>query len=158
MFGTMYYLEMLPGDLYEGLFKFVFVRNPWDLQVSSYHHLGRERPGLLEGVSGFEDFLRYKLNLRRPPQYHLDMSATLQSDYILDLHGNLIVDFVGRYERLATDFEEACKQIGLPRTPELPHKRKAENRKPYRAYYTDETKALVADFYKSDIERFGYTF
>ena len=39
--------EMLPRELYQRLFKFAFVRNPWDLQVSSYHHLQRERPQLL---------------------------------------------------------------------------------------------------------------
>jgi len=30
--------EMLPREFYDSLFKFAFVRNPWDLQVSSYHH------------------------------------------------------------------------------------------------------------------------
>ena len=39
--------EMLPHEFFDGLFKFAFVRNPWDLQVSSYHHLKRERPHLL---------------------------------------------------------------------------------------------------------------
>ena len=33
--------EMLPQEFFDGLFKFAFVRNPWDLQVSSWHHLRR---------------------------------------------------------------------------------------------------------------------
>ena len=35
--------EMLPAETFDNLFKFVFVRNPWDLQVSSFHHIRRER-------------------------------------------------------------------------------------------------------------------
>jgi len=29
--------EMLPRELFESVFKFAFIRNPWDLQVSSFH-------------------------------------------------------------------------------------------------------------------------
>ena len=38
--------EMLPAEYFAGLYKFAYVRNPWDLQVSSYHHIKRERPHL----------------------------------------------------------------------------------------------------------------
>lgn len=150
-------LEMLPREVFEGLFKFAFVRNPWDLQVSSYHHVRRERPHLLKGIDDFEGFLRWKLAPDRPYQFHLDTSIQLQSDYLVDLHGNIIVDFIGRFERLGDDFEEACLRIGI-RPPALPYKRRAKNRTDYRKYYTDATKHLVMDYFKKDIEIFGYTF
>ena len=151
-------MEMLPREVYERLFKFAFVRNPWDLQVSSWHHIRRERPHLLEGISDFEAFLRWKLDPERPPQYHADMSVELQSDYLIDLHGNLIVDFIGRYENLADDFAEACRRIGIAR-PELRHSRKAGDRsRDYRSYYTDAAVEMVASHYRPDIERLGYRF
>ncbi|WP_133718609.1 sulfotransferase family 2 domain-containing protein [Methylocaldum gracile] len=150
--------EMLPREVFESLFKFAFVRNPWDLQVSSYHHIRRERPQLITHIDSFEAFLRWKLDPARPPQYHADMSTELQSDYVIDLHGNTVVDFLGRYEFLAEDFETACKRIGI-KTPKLPHSRKAtDRRKDYRDYYNDVTAQLVADHYRPDIERFGYRF
>ena len=149
--------EMLPVELYDSLFKFAFVRNPWDLQVSSFHHIRRERPHLMNGIDGFEAFLRYKLSPDRPYQYHIDTSIELQSDYLIDLHGNLIVDFIGRYEQLQDDFDTACRKIGIP-TPPLPHKRKAKTRKSYQSYYTDQTAELVASFFKPDIDMFGYKF
>lgn len=151
-------MEMLPREVYQRLFKFAFVRNPWDLQVSSWHHIRRERPRLLEGIPDFEAFLRWKLDPERPPQYHADMSVELQSDYLIDLHGNLIVDFIGRYENLEDDFGEACRRIGIAR-PELLHSRKAGDRqKDYRSYYTDAAAELVASHYRPDIERLGYRF
>jgi hypothetical protein len=149
--------EMLPHDLFEGLFKFAFVRNPWDLQVSSWHHIRRERPQLLTGIDSFEQFIRWKLDPQRPYQYHIDTSIELQSDYLIDLRGKVIVDFIGRYENLEADFAEACRRIGIE-APALPHRRRAADRADYRSYYNDELVDLVARYFAPDIERLGYEF
>lgn len=149
--------EMLPRELYQQLFKFAFVRNPWDLQVSSYHHLRRERPHLLEGVGDFETFLRWKLDPQRSYHYIVDTSMQLQSDYIIDLQGQIIVDYIGRYEHLERDFNEVCRRIGI-NPPRLPHKRRASNRSSYQKYYNADTVQWVAEHFKRDIDMFGYRF
>lgn len=148
--------EMLPREVFDGLFKFAFVRNPWDLQVSSYHHLKRERPHLV-GDRDFETFLRYKLDPARPYQFHLDTSIALQSDYLVDLHGKVLVDFIGRFETLGDDFITICQRIGV-KPPALEHKRQAKDRGGYQQYYTAETRELVARHFAADIAMFGYTF
>ncbi|HHL45924.1 MAG TPA: sulfotransferase [Gammaproteobacteria bacterium] len=149
--------EMLPQELFDRLFKFAFVRNPWDLQVSSYHHIRRERPHLMEGIDDFPSFIRWKLDPERPYQYHIDTSIQLQSDYLIDLHGNLLTDFIGKYENLQQDFDEVCRRIGIaPR--QLPHKRQATDRNDYRKYYDDNHAEMVANHFKTDIELFGYRF
>jgi hypothetical protein len=150
--------EMLPRDVYEQLFKFAFVRNPWDLQVSSYHHIRRERPDLMTDIPDFATFLRWKFDPERPPQYHADMSTVVQSDYLIDLHGRVIVDYVGRYEHLAEDFRTACRKIGI-RAPQLAHSRRAPDRsRDYRTYFDDASAELIAGHYRPDCERFGYRF
>ncbi len=149
--------EMLPRELFDRLFKFAFVRNPWDLQVSSWHHLQKERPHLLKDIPDFPAFIRWKLDSERPYQYHIDTSIERQVDYLKDLDGTIIVDFIGKYENLLEDYEEACRLIGV-KPPSLPHKRKAKGRTDYRKYYDDPTAELVADFFKSDIEAFLYRF
>ena len=148
-------LEMLPNDFYNSLFKFAFVRNPWDLQVSAYHHLERERPYLARG--NFADFLHWSLDPSRPYNYYIDSINTPQSDYLMDLNGELIVDFIGHYETLQQDFDHCCKTIGIPKI-ELPHKRKAGDRLAYREYYTPETQALIGKVFARDIELLGYSF
>lgn len=150
--------EMLPPEVFDRLFKFAFVRNPWDLQVSSYHHIQRERPDLLAGTPDFASFIRYKLDPERLPQYHLDASSRLQSSYIVDLAGERIVDFVGRYERLEADFAQACSLIGI--TPgRLGQRRRAPDRsKDYRRYYDTATAECVSTFFAADIATFGYEF
>jgi len=149
--------EMLPNELFEKLFKFAFVRNPWDLQVSSWHHLRRERPRLVQDIPDFASFIRWKLDPKRPYQYHIDTSIERQTDYLKDLDGTILVDFIGRYENLQEDYEEACRRIGIKARP-LPHKRQALDRKDYRSYYDDKLALMVMEYFKPDIEEFGYTF
>ena len=55
--------EMLAPTVFAGLFKFAFVRNPWDRLVSAYAHFQREYPRELSlgGVATFEQFVTYLL-------------------------------------------------------------------------------------------------
>ncbi|MCF7935616.1 MAG: sulfotransferase family protein [Synergistales bacterium] len=149
--------EMLPDDFFRKLFKFAFVRNPWDLQVSSYLHVRRERPEIVAHLDSFEAFLEWKFLRERPSHYILDASTEPQRRSLVDLQGQVIVDYVGRYERLEEDFHEVCRRIGLPAIA-LPHKRKAPNRSGYRAYYNDRTYRIVARHYLEDIDGFQYSF
>lgn len=150
--------EMIPHEIFTGLYKFSVVRNPWDMQVSSFHHLHKEHPEAVEGLSGFRDFVRYKLDPDRPPNPHLDVSGTPQMEFLCDMHGNLLVDDVVRFESLHEDYERVVQRIGLKRPPKLPHKRKGSRKADYRTYYDDETAALVADWYAPDLKAFGYEF
>ncbi|MEW8091412.1 MAG: sulfotransferase family 2 domain-containing protein, partial [Candidatus Thiodiazotropha endolucinida] len=93
--------EMLPEPFFKQLFKFAIVRNPWDLQVSSYHHIRRERPHLIAHIDDFGQFMHWKLDPERPYQYHVDTSIQSQLDYLIDLEGKVLVDFIGHYENLS---------------------------------------------------------
>ena len=150
--------ENIGEPFWSQLFKFVFVRNPWDLQVSSWHHLQRVPNAPTDQFEDFEAFLRHKFDRDRPFEYYFEASRQIQSHYLTDMEGNVIVDFVGRFERLHQDFDEACRRGGLPQIS-LPHRRHSrERKKDYRIYYDDVTAQLVADHYAEDIQRFGYSF
>ncbi len=150
--------EMLPHELFEQLFKFAIVRNPWDLQVSSYYHIRRERPHVMAHINNFEQFINWKLDPERPYQFHVDTSIEQQSDYLVDLHGELLTDYIGRYENLNDDFQAICEQIGI-KAPVLPHRRKATDRdRDYRSYYNDALTDKVAAYFQQDIKLLGYSF
>jgi hypothetical protein len=150
--------ELLSEQFFNALFKFAIVRNPWDLQVSSYHHIRRERPHLIEHIQDFDHFIRWKLDPERTYQYHVDTSIQSQLDYLIDLQGKILVDFIGHYENLAEDFKEIARQIQVEGIS-LPHKRKAADRtKDYRSYYSEDLAEMVAQHFKRDIEAFGYRF
>jgi hypothetical protein len=139
----------LPAPMYDGLFKFAFVRNPWDRLVSRHAHLlrstNRRRHDLVKRMNSFEDFIAWEI--KRQSAY--------QFEYVTDKAGRSIVDFVGRYERLSEDFSKVCVRLGI--NAELPHANISEHRD-YRTYYTPKTRELVARHFQRDIELFGYDF
>lgn len=148
--------EMLPTEYFDELFKFAFVRNPWDLQVSSYHHIRRVRPQVL-GDMDFESFIHWKFDPELEYQYHTDIANQLQSEYLIGLDGQVLIDFIGHYETLQEDFNQICQRIGIAPF-DLPHKRKATERKGYRKYYSDKTAQRVAEHFAKDIGMLGYSF
>src|SRR5882724_1845690 len=139
----------LPAPVYDGLFKFAFVRNPWDRLVSRYAHLlrskDRHRHEMVKRMKSFEEFIAWEIKRR----------SAYQFEYVTGKDGRSIVDFVGRYERLAEDFATVCARIGVK--AELPHANVSEHRD-YRSYYTPESRDLVARHFRRDIEMFGYDF
>ena len=123
-------------------FKFAFVRNPWDLLVSWYNYDKR----------GYRKFKKYILNKAWYEPKHLFKGCF---DRISDNNGNIIVDFVGRFENIREDFQYVCKQIGIE--ADLPHKNKGK-RGDYRKYYNSAMAEVVEQEFAKDIEVFGYKF
>ncbi|KXI30820.1 sulfotransferase family 2 domain-containing protein [Paraglaciecola hydrolytica] len=156
--GVIAAKEMLPAAVFDNLFKFAFVRNPWDLQVSSYHHIQKEAPHLLSGINNFSEFIHYKLDANRPAIFHFDISTKRQTDHLVDLDGKIVVDFIGRYENLSEDFIQVQQRLNLKQLT-MPHKRKAPKRDAdYRQYYSDETAEKVARYFAKDIRLLNYAF
>jgi len=141
--------EKLPPGIFKSFFKFAFVRNPWDWQVSLYHFMlqnkSHRQHRLTESLGSFEKYLEWRVN----------EDLHLQKDFVVDSNSQLLVDFVGDYTSLSRDFRYVCHRIGC--NSALPHLNGSRHRD-YREYYTDRTIKLVAEAFKEDIEYFGYTF
>ena len=154
---------------FESLFKFSFVRNPFERIVSEYRYRNYFRH------RSFRDFVLNKLPRKGwDDQYRHVMP---QYDMLHDASGRLLVDFVGRFERLDADFALVCRQLGFD-DARLRHrnpsdkwtrnlKRRARNllyqngeseKSGYRAFYDDATREAVNTLYRKDIEAFGYRF
>jgi hypothetical protein len=83
----------------------------------------------------------------------------------------MLVDYVGRFENLQNDFNNICKALGLNEI-NLPHvnrarkeisilsflKQNKREKKHYSEYYDSETKEIVENAYKNDIQIFNYSF
>jgi hypothetical protein len=79
-----------------------------------------------------------------------------QIDYLVDENGAIIVDFIGRFERLQGGFDDVCRRLG--RTPVALPRLNASQRTAYTDYYTPATAKIVARHYARDVEQFGYRF
>lgn len=146
----------LSDEVYNSFYKFSFVRNPWDWQVSMYHFILNEtshiRHEIVKSMSGFEEYLEWVINTRNP---YPKGATKFQKDIITDYDGKLIVDFLGKYETLPQDFQYICQLLNLDAS--LPHLNSSVHRD-YRSYYNDKTKKIVEEYFQEDIKLFGYTF
>ena len=141
--------KCLPPETYARLFKFAFVRNPWDRMVSKYAHLLRkEQHPRHERVKAMRDFTEFL-------EWELDRAEALQSAYVCDATGKFIVDFVGYFEKLPEHFTRVCEHLNIQ--PKLENRNTSEH-KDYRTYFTPATRDLVARHFRRDIELFDYEF
>lgn len=133
-------------------FKFGFVRNPWDRIVSLYlRRQGLQMSGRMT-FPEFVDWARYSSSTCVHPVPH-----TNQLDWLVDPHGDLMVDFIGRFESLQSDWAQVAKRLGLPTG--LPRSNtNPEPRKHYSEWYDARTREVVRQRFAVDIEYFGYRF
>jgi chondroitin 4-sulfotransferase 11 len=136
-------------------YRFAFVRNPWDRLVSWYSMcMQNDAPNAFakhvrDHAPTFADFVvGTTTGIAQRTTYN-------QLDFLTDEDGVLIVDFVGRFERLAEDWAVVRQRLGL--TAELPHANRSAHRG-YRDYYTAATRDVVARRFERDIAHFGYEF
>lgn len=129
-------------------FKFTIVRNPYDRFISYCFFMNREditfQKHALQRMKKIINDKKVQQNLWFIPQ-HL---------FITDHNGELMVDFVGKYENLVNAYQHICTQIGIP-SEALPRiNRSIHNH--YTQYYDDELKQAVFEFYQKDFELLGY--
>jgi hypothetical protein len=139
---------------FNSLFKFSFVRNPWDRLVSAYEFWRAVRK---IKAPDFKSFLFKYL----PKANDGDSSRHVipQYQFLCDENGKLLVDFIGRFESLQTDFDAVCKNLNITEhSTTLPHRNRAIGRRHYAEYYDGESLDFVKTLYKRDIELFNYTF
>ncbi len=138
-------------------FKFSFVRDPWTRLLSEfffrdYHRRMDFRTFLFDEfpTPADDDYLIFDDRHRH---------VVPQTRFLVDDHDRLLVDFVGRYERLDQDFRHVCDRIGFAPAP-LPRANRApvDYRGQVRALIDPECRARIAELYARDIARFGYDF
>lgn len=169
--------KYLTPEMFDSYFKFSFVRNPWSRMVSIYKYMGFDKK------SDFKTFLMcdFKNDIFKNKYWFVGP----QVEFLSNGKGDIILDYVGRYETLQADFSHVCRKIGIPEV-QLPYvnvsgyKKSASSlKKPkktiknilskirtnvipsyetYHEYYDQETIDYVADIYRKDIDWFGYEF
>jgi hypothetical protein len=141
--------DVLDRAEFDRLFKFTFVRNPWDWQVSLYHYALQSprhpQYKLMKSMADFDAYLEWRVS----------EDLKLQSNFVCDEDGNLLVDYLGRFENLNDDFKHVCGKVGIPYN--LPFINQSKRRH-YAEYYSDRGRALIEEAFAPDIERFGYRF
>lgn len=144
--------ERIGARQFQTYFKFGFVRNPWDRVVSLYER--REGLQLREKMT-FEEFVEW-MDFSSSTCIH-PVPHRNQLDWFVDPHGNILLDFIGRFENLTEDWIRISRRLGIEKP--LPHANKNPRRtRHYTEYYNARTRDLVGAKFRVDIEFFGYQF
>lgn len=167
----------VPENIFQTYFKFSFVRNPWARLVSEYNY--RRQHGDAIYLQPFNEFVLNafptddKDDYINAKDYYRHVMP--QWKFLYSNSGECLVDFIGRFESLQTDFDKVCNKLGIG-AMNLPHKNRTLSGLPYykakllslikadkptkhySQYYNKEAREYVAQYYAKDIELFGYSF
>ena len=136
---------------------FAIVRNPWSRTVSrfTFYVLAAEHGKIKIPVNyTFKQFLeeRHKYGGREFYWHRAIRGWYPQVDYVTDEAGALKCDIL----RLEHFYDDSRDLLGIT---DLPVRNISNiDRKDYRTFYGPDEQELVADWYKRDVEFFGFTF
>lgn len=149
--GAPELISNIGRDVFKSYFSFAIVRNPWSREVSRYNFVLKAtwHPShqYYKGFGSFDNFIKW---------FCSSGEIRCQKDFIYSEDGELLVNFVGRFERLERDFDFICSRIGI--STSLPKLNTSSRTKPYQDYYNVETKELVRRTFEPDIRLFEYDY
>jgi hypothetical protein len=147
-------LNYLGAKRYHDYFKFIFIRNPFDLVVSLYFYI-KQSPNHINHNQviqmTFGDFVKWHLN-KNPP---------LQVDFLRHPESKeVIVDYIGRFETLNNDLVQIQRILKIEEPIGAQHLNPSAKRKKkdYRSYYDVESRKMVSTYFKEDLVLLGYEF
>ena len=137
----------------KSIFKFAFVRNPFDRLASCFRHVIKK--GSFQKIQGddrlsremsFESFVDV---IENTEIQNMDIHFRPQHTFFPEAP-----DYIGRFEDLSQDFAEVCHKIGI-KGAELRHENKTD-KIDFKKYYNKQTANKVFKIYQKDFELFNY--
>jgi hypothetical protein len=161
---------------WDNLWKFTFIRNPYDRMVSYYtfYRMPRKVPYLHSTRKAaiemsFPEWVRWLkqkefVRLGDHPPRKIPMWRRPQVDFIYN-NGIKLVDHICRYETLEDDYNYIANKLKLNQDPSiwkhhkvLRHDNRSSRLEDFRLYYDDESRSIVKWWFMRDIKEFNYMF
>jgi len=155
------YAKLYP-DEWPSFYKFTFVRNPWDKVISYLTGLRKDGKQIREDDEYFQNYVKSIRDCIRELKNNPILNKVhmqLQTSWLLNDKGKPYkYNYIGRTENFNEDMNNILSDLGLSKREEFKRTFVSTRRRDYREYYDEETRDVVADIYKKDIEYLGYTF
>jgi hypothetical protein len=150
------YKALISSNYWTRLYKFAFVRNPYDRIVSEYFYCRQEKPFFK--YPDFESFVKALPDLPediRIKREKFDGHVETMTSFLEGQSGDVEVY---RFENFVQEFQKLTEKLGIKITADVPVLRKSKFRpeKPFMDFYNPETKTIVSELYDDDFKNFGY--
>jgi hypothetical protein len=125
--------------------------------VSHYEYRRKKnKTGIATDNIAFRDWVKMTYGPDKDTFYYNNpRSFQPQVEWLKDNDGLVSMDYIIRFEAINEGFEQVMTEIGLEAG--LPHLN-ASRRMDYQSYYDDETRNIVAQWFREDIATFAYDF
>ena len=139
----------IPEEMFSSYFKFGFVRDPWDWQVSLYCYILKMKEHhqhkMVKKMKCFDEFIEWRAN----------DDLFLQKQFFYSPDGECLMDYIGKFETVNASMRKLFDMFSLDIA--MPHLNKSRDEAGYLHFYTPYSIDLVAEAYREDLETFGYT-
>ena len=165
--------RFVPREVWDGYYKFCVERNPWDKVISSYcwwrelesqfrHDPAAFRRGLGPAARGVEWMIaNHPVGDMTLSQFVQSGRANFVKGYELyTIEGEVVVDRVLRFERLADEVTDVARHLGIDDLPALPRAKSGVRKPevPYRDQFDAADRAKIARVFAREIALMGYEF
>ena len=150
---------------WQQLFKFAFVRNPYDRVVSAWkmfaggmEQTAWQHPQDAAGID-LQEFMKIVTDESIPFDGIRDSTPRkIRHHCIAQMHPfNCLhdADFVGRFENLQADFKTVCQTVGIENS-DLPHWNRTDRSADIKSHFDTASLQMVNEFYAEDFKQLNY--
>lgn len=164
-FGHMSVPKLLDAELidprfYQEGWKFAFVRDPFDRAVSLFEYLRQH--GWLPKLTTFSIYCKYIDSGAYEPVGLINHDGLSQLNpqvaWLKDSSGELMTDYIGRFETLQESVSVVMDRLGVPhKYRTLGHENPSARKDSLASYYGHSEIEIVQRAYCEDFETFGYS-
>ncbi len=150
-----FYKSHYGEKVFNSLYKFCFVRNPYDRLFSAYTFLkegGVNNQDLefsnsyLEEFASFDEFVLKGLEKEEIMNW---VHFKPQYTFVCDENDNIVMDFIGKMENLKADFNTVCKHLNIESELQKLNMSSAKKNE-----FSEEVKAMIKLKYQKDFNLF----
>ena len=149
--------DLLGQAVWDEIFSFTIVRNPWDRVLSLYNY--RMKRGKIPEAWSLAEFVKRMVEAtERTPYFDYHALRRGAAEFVLDVDDTVLVKHVLRYEERAAGLEKVARRVGLPNLGRIHVQGASTPGQDFRHEYDEASRDLVAERFAKDVLLFDYTF